>query len=111
MSSEAYERERQNNTLLDSLSSKVSQLRSVTDNIYSNARDHELIEANDDSFHSFGTNLRNSAGRLTRMAGQGNRVAILKLAGILAAVVLVVWWVGGWVLGLFFGGGKGDAGA
>lgn len=45
-----------------------------------------------------GTSLKGSAGRLTRMAQQGNKVAILKLAGILTAVVVVLYWV----LGLIF---------
>ena len=46
MSSEAYERERQNNALLDALGSKVTELRDVTINIYDNARDHNLIDSN-----------------------------------------------------------------
>jgi blocked-early-in-transport protein 1 len=36
------------------------------------------------------------------MAQQGNKVAILKLAGIIIAIVIVLYWVGGWV----FGGSK-----
>jgi hypothetical protein len=46
MSSEAYERERQNNALLDTLGSKVTELRDITINIYDNARDHDLIDSN-----------------------------------------------------------------
>ena len=46
MSSEAYERERQNNALLDTLGSKVTELRDITVNIYDNARDHDLIDSN-----------------------------------------------------------------
>ncbi|KAI5778184.1 hypothetical protein EDC01DRAFT_623196 [Geopyxis carbonaria] len=42
--SEAYERERQNNSRLDELASKVSALRGVTVDIYDNARDHEIID-------------------------------------------------------------------
>ena len=38
------------------------------------------------------TSVRSSAGRLGRMAQQGNRVAVLKLAGMIVAVVLVVYW-------------------
>ena len=51
------------------------------------------------------TNLRGSAGRLTRMAQSGDRVAILKLAGIIIVVILAVWFIGGWIWGLFFGRG------
>jgi blocked-early-in-transport protein 1 len=46
-------------------------------------------------FTSLGSSLSNSATRLTRMAAAGNRVAVLKLAGILAAVIVVLWWIKG----------------
>lgn len=39
-------------------------------------------------------------GRLTRMAQSGNKVAILKLSGMIVGVVVVLWYV----LGFFFGG-------
>lgn len=42
--SEAYERERQNNSRLDELSSKVSALRGVTIDIYDNARAQDVID-------------------------------------------------------------------
>jgi len=59
----------------------VSALRGVTVDIYDNAR------------NSFGTNLRNSAGRLTRMAQSGNKIAILKLSGIIIGVILVLYFI------------------
>lgn len=37
------------------------------------------------------------------MAQQGNKVAILKLAGIIVGVVIVLYWI----LGLLFGRSKG----
>ncbi|KAL9603827.1 MAG: hypothetical protein Q9219_000936 [cf. Caloplaca sp. 3 TL-2023] len=43
--SEAYERERQNNTRLDELSSKASALRGVTVDIYDNARNQDVIDS------------------------------------------------------------------
>ena len=46
--SESYERERQNNSRLDELSGKVSALRSVTVDIYDNARNQEVIESSVD---------------------------------------------------------------
>lgn len=49
------------------------------------------------------TSIRGSAGRLTRSARQGDRVAVLKLAAIIVVVVVGVWWVGGWILGMVFG--------
>lgn len=49
------------------------------------------------------TSIRGSAGRLTRMAKNGDKVAVLKLAAILVVVVLLVWFIGGWIWGLLFG--------
>lgn len=42
--SDAYERERQNNSRLAELSSKVSALRGVTVDIYDNARSQDVID-------------------------------------------------------------------
>ncbi|KAL3476184.1 hypothetical protein BJX99DRAFT_258697 [Aspergillus californicus] len=39
-----YEREQQNNDLLNSLSSKVSALKNVTIDIYDNARDQDNLD-------------------------------------------------------------------
>jgi len=104
--SAAYERERQNNSRLDELSSKVSALRGVTIDIYDNARDHAVIDSTSDTFSSFSTSLKGSAGRLGRMAQQGNKVAIMKLAGMISVVVVVLWWALGW----FLARGKGEQG-
>ncbi|KIW04234.1 uncharacterized protein PV09_04540 [Verruconis gallopava] len=101
--SDPYTLESQNNAALSSLSQKISALRGVTVDIYDQARNHDIIDQNNDAFSSFGQNLRGSAGRLTRMAQSGNKVAILKLSAIIVGVVLVLYWVLGW---LFSGGGK-----
>lgn len=37
------------------------------------------------------------------MAKNGDKVAVLKLAGIISGVVIFLWVVGGWVFGLVFG--------
>ena len=54
-------------------------------------------------FSNLSTNIKGSAGRMTRMAQQGNKVAILKLAGIIIGVVLVLYYLlsflGGWIFG------------
>jgi blocked-early-in-transport protein 1 len=42
--SDAYERERQNNSRLTELSAKVSALRGVTVDIYDNARSQDVID-------------------------------------------------------------------
>ncbi|CAI6331845.1 unnamed protein product [Periconia digitata] len=91
--SEAYERERQNDSRLDELASKVTALRGVTIDIYDNARDQEVIDQTSETFSSFSTTLKGSATRLTRMAASGNKVAVLKLAGILVAIVVVLYWI------------------
>ncbi|KAJ4988259.1 Protein transport protein sft1 [Stagonosporopsis vannaccii] len=91
--SDAYERERQNNSRLDELSAKVSALRGVTIDIYDNARDQGVIDSTTETFSSFSTSLKGSASRLTRMAASGNKVAVLKLAGMISAVVVVLWFL------------------
>ncbi|KAI4280893.1 MAG: hypothetical protein L6R38_004077 [Xanthoria sp. 2 TBL-2021] len=95
--SEAYERERQNNSRLDELSSKISALRGVTIDIYDNARNQDVLDSSNEVFSSMTTSIKGSAGRLGRMAQSGNKVAILKLAGMIVGLVVVLWWVLGWL--------------
>ncbi|KAI2794447.1 hypothetical protein POX_a01046 [Penicillium oxalicum] len=95
--SDAYEREQQNNALLSGLSSKVSALRSVTIDIHDHARDHDTIDHSNEVFSSFSSNLKGSATRLTRMAKQGDTVAVLKVAGICIGVVLFFYILIGWI--------------
>ncbi|KAI4241514.1 MAG: hypothetical protein L6R42_011239 [Xanthoria sp. 1 TBL-2021] len=95
--SEAYERERQNNSRLDELSSKISALRGVTIDIYDNAHNQDVLDSSNEVFSSMTTSIKGSAGRLGRMAQSGNKVAILKLAGMIVGIVIVLWWVLGWL--------------
>lgn len=46
-----------------------------------------------ETFSNFSTSLKGSAQRLTRMAQSGNKVAIFKLAGMLVAGVVVLYWI------------------
>ncbi|KIW73861.1 hypothetical protein PV04_01946 [Phialophora macrospora] len=101
--SDAYAREEQNNALLSSLSQKTSALKHITLDIYDNARSQGTLDSTNEVFSSMSTNVRGSAGRLTRMARQGDRVAVLKVAGVVVVAGLLVWWVGGWILGLLLG--------
>ena len=87
---------RQNNDSLAALSSKVSALRSVTIDIYDNARDHQVIESTSETFSSMAGNLRGSAKRLGVMAGRGDKVAVLKVAGIVVGVVVLLYWILSW---------------
>ncbi|KAI1912474.1 hypothetical protein LOZ61_003304 [Ophidiomyces ophidiicola] len=95
--SDAYERERQNNALLESLSQKTNALRSVTIDVYDHARNQETIDSTSEVFSSLSTNLRGSAGRLTRAAKQGDKVAVLKIAGIVVGAGVGAWVVLGWI--------------
>lgn len=51
--SDAYERERQNNSRLAELSAKVSALRGVTVDIYDNARAQDVIDDTVSTLSSF----------------------------------------------------------
>jgi len=88
---------RQNNDSLSALSQKVSQLRSVTVDIYDNARDQGVIDSTSETFSSMSTNLKGSARRLGTMAQQGTKVAILKLAAILVAIGVLGYWILTWI--------------
>ncbi|OAF55562.1 hypothetical protein VC83_07643 [Pseudogymnoascus destructans] len=92
---ESYDRERQNDSRLDELSAKVSALRGVTVDIYDNARAQDVIDNTSDTFSSMGTTLKGSAQRLGRMAASGNKMAALKLSGIIVGTVLVLWFIWG----------------
>jgi len=89
--SDAYERERQNNSRLSELSAKVTALRGVTVDIYDNARAQDVIDNTSDTFSSMSTSLKGSAVRMGRMAASGNKVAIFKLAGIIIGVIVALW--------------------
>ncbi|KAF2716689.1 hypothetical protein K431DRAFT_323660 [Polychaeton citri CBS 116435] len=95
--SESYERERQNNDSLAALQSKVSALRSVTVDIYDNARDHAVLDNTSETFSSMTTSIKGSARRLGVMARQGDRVAVFKLAGIIIVTGVVGWWILSWI--------------
>jgi len=75
----------------------------VTLNIYDQARNQEVLDSTNETYANMSTSLRGSAGRLGRMAKSGDRIAVLKVAGIVITVVFAVWWIGGWIWGLIFG--------
>ncbi|RMZ91314.1 hypothetical protein DV736_g1461, partial [Chaetothyriales sp. CBS 134916] len=85
--------QQQNSALLSSLSAKTTQLKSITLDIYDNARAQETLDSTNEVFSSMGTNLRSSVGRLGRMARQGDRASVIKLAAIIVAVVLLLYFV------------------
>lgn len=99
----SYASEEQNNALLSSLAAKTSQLKHVTLDIYDNARSQDTLDSTNEVFSNMSTSIRGSAGRLTRMAKSGDRIAVLKLSAIIIGVVLVAWFVLGWIWGLVFG--------
>jgi len=95
--SEVYERERQNNSRLDELASKVSALRGVTVDIYDNARDHQIIDNSNEVFANFGTSLKNSIGRVQVMASNKSRVQIFKLSAITTGTVIFLYMAWTWM--------------
>jgi blocked-early-in-transport protein 1 len=101
--SASYTSESQNNELLSSLAAKTSALKHITLDIYDNARSQDTLDTTNEVFSNMSTSIRGSAGRLTRMARSGDKVAVFKLAGCIIGGVLVVWFVGGWIWGLVFG--------
>ncbi|KAK6354873.1 hypothetical protein TWF696_004004 [Orbilia brochopaga] len=94
--SEAYERERQNNARLDDLAGKVTSIRDFTINIYNQASDQRLIDDNNDTFANMSNSVKNTAGRLTRMAKNTSNIQIFKLSGMIVAGVIVLWMIWGW---------------
>ncbi|KAA8911116.1 hypothetical protein FN846DRAFT_466285 [Sphaerosporella brunnea] len=97
--SEAYERERQNNALLDDLASKVTALRGVTVDIYDQARDHQVIDHSNEVLSSFNTSLKNSVGRIRLMAQTGGKTQTLRLAAMIVGGVVVLYLLWGWLFG------------
>ena len=95
--STSYTYESQNNDSLASLSNKISALRGVTVDIYDQARDHTLLDNANERFSSMNEGVKGSFTRLGRMAQAGNRVAILKLSGMIIGVVAVLWYLLGWL--------------
>lgn len=69
----------------------------MTLDIYDNARDQGVIDSTSETFSSMGTSLKGSARRLGVMASRGDKVAVLKVAGIIIAVMLVLYWIGKWI--------------
>ncbi|KAI5814139.1 hypothetical protein BZA77DRAFT_319682 [Pyronema omphalodes] len=95
----AYERERQNNALLESLRTKVNALHEVTVDIRNSAQDHSLIENTSNVFANLGSGLRGSIGRVRVMGASGTKLSTLKLAGIIVGSVIGLWWIWGWMAG------------
>jgi blocked-early-in-transport protein 1 len=53
----------------------------------------DAVGLQNETFSSFSTTLKGSATRLGRMAQSGNKVAILKLAGIIIVFFVLLYWV------------------
>lgn len=62
----------------------------------------QVLNQKSNVFSSMSTSIQGSAGRLGRMAQQGNKVAILKLSAMIVGAVIVLWWV----LSFIFRSGK-----
>ncbi|KAI5807434.1 hypothetical protein DFH27DRAFT_608203 [Peziza echinospora] len=93
----ALEYERQNNSRLDELASKITQLRGVTVDIYDNARDQRLLDSNNEAFSGLSTSIKQSAGRLRHMANNPSRIQVFRLAAIISGSILVLWFLWSWL--------------
>ena len=87
---------------MSSLSAKTSQLKHITLDIYDNARSQGTLDNTNEVFSNMSTSVRGSMGRMTRMASQGDKLSVVKLAGMLIVVFLVLYFVLGWLWHLFF---------
>ncbi|BFZ53167.1 hypothetical protein PYCC9005_000190 [Savitreella phatthalungensis] len=85
----------QNDGRLDDLASKISALRGVTNDIYAQASDYSLIDANRERFSKFSDDIRKTAGRLGRVASSGGFKQQMKMALAIVAVVIGLWFLYG----------------
>ena len=56
-----------------------------------------MLDSTSETFSSMTTGIKGSARRLGTMAGRGDKVAVLKLAGMLIVIGVVGWWVLSWI--------------
>jgi len=56
-----------------------------------------LTTLQSDLFSTLSTNLKGSAQRLGRMAKAGDKVAVLKLAGMISAVGILLYLIWSWI--------------
>ncbi|KAG5366910.1 Protein transport protein [Yarrowia sp. B02] len=87
----AYQREEQNNTRLEELASKISSLRSVTNDIHAQASDYSLIDSTTDTVGNMMSSVRGSASKLGRSLKAGH--PIWRTVGIALAIILLLWFL------------------
>lgn len=63
----------------------------------SEAEQKKADDVQNEVFSNMSTSLRGSAGRLTRAARAGDKVAVLKVAGICVGAGVGAWVVLGWI--------------
>lgn len=78
-------------------------MKHISLSILDNARDQGTLDETNEVFGSMSTNLRGSLGRMGRMARQGDKVAVVKLAAGIVGVGVVVWVVLGFLWRVVFG--------
>lgn len=55
------------------------------------------FEGQNELFSNFGTSIKSSAGRLTRMAANSSRIQVLKLATMVTGGIILLWLIWGWI--------------
>ncbi|CDO52191.1 similar to Saccharomyces cerevisiae YKL006C-A SFT1 Intra-Golgi v-SNARE, required for transport of proteins between an early and a later Golgi compartment [Geotrichum candidum] len=89
--SQSYQREEQNDRRLQELSTKISLLRNVTNDIYAEAQDQSYIDSAQESMNKLFTSVKTSSGRLLRSAKAGHPV--FKTAGLAIFIILLLYFV------------------
>ena len=78
--------EHQNDQRLNELAGKLASIRQVTNDIYTQAADHSIIDSATETFGSMLATVRSSCTRLMRAARAGH--PIFKTVGLALAVIL-----------------------
>uniref|UniRef100_A0A060T376 ARAD1C35090p n=1 Tax=Blastobotrys adeninivorans TaxID=409370 RepID=A0A060T376_BLAAD len=88
-SSQAYQREEQNDNRLKELSSKISALRSVTSDIHDYASEHSLIDQTTETMSSMLTSVKTTAMHLTRSATAGH--STFRMVGLALLAFFIIY--------------------
>lgn len=81
--------EQRNDDRLHDLAGKLASIRQVTNDIYTQASDHSIIDSATETFGSMLGSVRSSGARLVRAARAGHPV--FKTVGMALAIILLIY--------------------
>lgn len=81
--------EHQNDDRLHDLAGKLASIRQVTNDIYTSASDHSIIDSATETFGGMLGSVRSSGARLARAARAGHPV--FKTVGMALAIILLIY--------------------